>query len=50
MATKTKKTGRRGPFKVEHSIEISSANGFLTRLKNLIINPFTYLFTGKIKY
>jgi hypothetical protein len=48
MVTKTKK--RKGPFKVEHSIEITSANGLFTRLKNLIINPFTYLFTGKIKY
>ena len=40
----------RGPFKVEHSIEINSANGFFQRLLNLITNPITYLFTGKIKY
>ena len=44
------KKKHRGPFKVEHSIHISSGHGFFRRLLNLITNPFTYLLKGKIRY
>jgi hypothetical protein len=45
-----KKARYDGPFKVHHSIEITSGKGFFKRLLTLLTNPFLYLFKGKIRY